>query len=133
MKLKPIKDKKRIDAIFNRGVFISGRRLSVKFLKFDSGGGFYGISVSKKIFPLAVTRNLIKRRVRSQLRSLDLTNIASNNVSFFLIFFAVREVGREYRCCDLGLPVLNTQTSCIPEYPPPPVHPPSTNSFDKFR
>ena len=86
MKLKPIKDKKRIDAIFNRGVFISGRRLSVKFLKFDSGGGFYGISVSKKIFPLAVTRNLIKRRVRSQLRSLDLTTIASNNVSFFLIF-----------------------------------------------
>ena len=86
MKLKPIKDKKRIDAIFNKGVFISGGRLSVKFLKFDSGGGFYGISVSKKLFPLAVTRNLIKRRVRSQLRSLDLTNIASNNISFFLIF-----------------------------------------------
>jgi len=86
MKLKAIKNKKRIDAIFNKGVFIRGGRLSVKFLKFDSGGGFYGISVSKKIFPLAVTRNLIKRRVRSQLRSLDLTNIASNNISFFLIF-----------------------------------------------
>lgn len=86
MKLKPIKDKKKIDAIFNKGMFIGGQRLSIKYLKFNSGGGRYGISVSKKIFPLAVTRNLIKRRIRSQLRSLDLTNIASNNVSFFLIF-----------------------------------------------
>ena len=86
MKLKPIKDKKRIDAIFNKGVFIGGRRLSIKFLEFSSEGSFYGISVPKKLFPSAVTRNLIKRRVRSQLRNLDLTNIVSKNVSFFLIF-----------------------------------------------
>ena len=86
MKLKPIKDKKKIDAIFNKGVFIGGQRLSIKFLKFNSEGGFYGISVSKKLFPLAVTRNLIKRRIRSELRNLDLTKIVSSNVSFFLIF-----------------------------------------------
>ena len=86
MKLKPIKDKKKIDAIFNKGMFIGGQRLSIKFLKFNSEGGFYCISVSKKLFPLAVTRNLIKRRIMSELRNLDLTKIVSSNVSFFLIF-----------------------------------------------
>ena len=44
------------------------------------------MSVSKKLFPLAVDRNLIKRRVKEQAKRVKLIGFVSKGVSFFLIY-----------------------------------------------
>ncbi len=49
-----------------RGFFL--KQLGVKFLKNQGLGRRYGIIVSTKISKLAVTRNLIKRRLRAMIR-----------------------------------------------------------------
>ena len=46
----------------------------------------FGVSVSKKSFPTAVKRNLIKRRVRHQVKDLGFLSLISKGVSFFLIY-----------------------------------------------
>ena len=46
----------------------------------------YGVTVSKKFFPLAVDRNLIKRRLKEQAKNVKLTGFISKGVSFFLIY-----------------------------------------------
>ena len=53
---------------------------------FDDEFVQYGVSVSKKIFSSAVKRNLIKRRVREQVKALSFTSLISKGVSFFLIY-----------------------------------------------
>lgn len=65
MKLKPLKDKKKIDLIFEKGSFIRSGSVAIKFYDFNKSTSEYGVSVPKKIFPSAVTRNKIKRQVRS--------------------------------------------------------------------
>ena len=85
MKLRPIKDKKKIEAIFEKGLLIKGDGVSLKFLDFDNNECLYGISVPKRVFPLAVERNLIRRRVREIVRLFDQTDKVPLGVSFFLI------------------------------------------------
>ena len=65
MKLKLIKDKKKIEKIFELGSFIKYGSVAVKFYDFNNCPSEYGVSVPKKTFPLAVTRNKIKRRLRN--------------------------------------------------------------------
>ena len=62
MKLKPIKDKKKIDMIFEKGLFIRGDILSIKLYDFNDNNCFYGISIPKKNIRRSVDRNLLKRR-----------------------------------------------------------------------
>ncbi len=85
MKLKPIKDKKKIEAIFEKGLLIKGNGISLRFLDFDNNECCYGISVPKRVFPLAVERNLIRRRLRELVRLFEQTDKIPLGVSFFLI------------------------------------------------
>ena len=73
-------------------LFISGRKLNLFPFDIRYYSGNMGslnkvlISVSKKNIKSAVKRNLIKRRVREQVKSSGLLKIIPKGVSFFLIY-----------------------------------------------
>ena len=85
MKLKPIKDKKKINAIFEKGKVINGKNISIRALAIQDEKPGYIVSVPKKNFPLAVSRNLIKRRLRAGLAGLSIND---HKLSFFLIYIS---------------------------------------------
>ena len=85
MKLKPIKDKKKITALFEKGRVINGKNISIRALEHQDNMPGYVISVPKKHFPLAVNRNLIKRRLRAGLADLSIDN---HKLSLFLIYIS---------------------------------------------
>ena len=85
MRLKPIKDKKKITTLFEKGRVINGENISIRVFKFKGEEQGYVISVPKKNFPLAVNRNLLKRRMRAAIARLI---IPGNDFSFFLIYLS---------------------------------------------
>ena len=85
MKIKPIKDKKKITAIFEKGSVINGQNISIRVYNFEGEEPGYVISVPKRNFPLAVNRNLIKRRLRACLVAQP---NPKNSICFFLIYTA---------------------------------------------
>ena len=89
MKLKPIKDKKKITIIFEKGRVINGKNISVRAFDLQDEKSGYVVSVPKKNFPLAVNRNLIKRRLRAGLANLSVNN---HSLSFFLIYISKKIV-----------------------------------------
>ena len=98
MKLKPIKDKKKITALFEKGRVINGKNISLRVYKFDDEQRGYVISVPKKKFPLAVDRNLIKRRLRACLVAQP---NPKNGICFFLIYTANSIISSEKLKKDL--------------------------------
>ena len=81
-----LKNKKKIETIFEKGFTIKADGLLFKGYDFKDDEIKYGVSVSKKLFPLAVDRNLIKRRVKEQAKSVKLAEFMAKGVSFFLIY-----------------------------------------------
>ena len=81
-----LKNKKKIETIFEKGFTIKADGLLFKGYDFKDDEIKYGVSVSKKHFPLAVDRNLIKRRVKEQAKSVKLAEFIAKGVSFFLIY-----------------------------------------------
>ena len=81
-----LKNKKKIETIFEKGFTIKEDGLLFKGYDFKDDEIKYGVSVSKKLFPLAVDRNLIKRRVKEQAKSVKLAEFIAKGVSFFLIY-----------------------------------------------
>ena len=81
-----LKNKKKIETIFEKGFTIKADGLLFKGYDFKDDEIRYGVSVSKKLFPLAVDRNLIKRRVKEQAKSVKLAEFIAKGVSFFLIY-----------------------------------------------
>jgi ribonuclease P protein component len=81
-----LKNKKKIEFIFDKGSIIKGNGVFLKYYDFEDGLVQYGVSVSKKVFSSAVKRNLIKRRVHEQVKALSFTSLISKGVSFFLIY-----------------------------------------------
>ena len=76
-KMKPLKGNKKINFLFEKGVRFSSEFVRCVFLKKETGGLFYVVSVPKKSFPRAVDRNKIKRRLREILRRNE--NVFKNN------------------------------------------------------
>ena len=81
-----LNNKKKIETIFEKGFTIKADGLLFKGYDFKDDKIKYGVSVSKKLFPLAVDRNLIKRRVKEQAKSVKLAKFIAKGVSFFLIY-----------------------------------------------
>ena len=81
-----LKNKKKIETIFEKGFTIKADGLLFKGYDFKDDEIKYGVSVSKKFFPLAIDRNLIKRRLKEQAKKVKLTGYISKGVSFFLIY-----------------------------------------------
>ena len=83
---KYLKNKNKIDLIFEKGSTIKGNGLLIKTYDFEDGLVEFGVSVSKKLYPSAVKRNLIKRRIREQVKSLGFIGSISKGFSFFIIY-----------------------------------------------
>tara|TARA_B100000925_G_C21821407_1_gene393057 strand:- start:187 stop:510 length:324 start_codon:yes stop_codon:yes gene_type:complete len=83
-----LKNKKKIETIFEHGKTIKEKGLLLKFYEFKDGEVEFGVSVSKKLFSSAVKRNLIKRRIREQARSTEIVKKFSSGFSFFIIYTA---------------------------------------------
>ena len=81
-----LKNKNKIDLIFEKGSTIKGRGFLLKTYDFEDGLVEFGVSVSKKLYPSAVKRNLVKRRVRHQVKDLNFLSLISKGVSFFLVY-----------------------------------------------
>ena len=81
-----LKNKNKIDLIFEKGSTVKGRGLLMKTYDFKDGFVEFGVSVSKKLYPSAVKRNLIKRRIREQVKGLGLIASVSKGLSFFIIY-----------------------------------------------
>ena len=56
-----LKNKKKIETIFDKGFVIKAKGLLLKGYDFNDDEKKFGVSVSKKSFPTAVKRNLIMR------------------------------------------------------------------------
>ena len=83
---KYLKNKNKIDLIFEKGSTIKGNGLLLKTYNFEDGLVEFGVSVSKKLYPSAVKRNLIKRRIKEQVNGLGFVDLMSKGVSFFMIY-----------------------------------------------
>lgn len=81
-----LKNKKKIETIFDKGFVIKAKGLLLKGYDFNDDETKFGVSVSKKSFPTAVKRNLIKRRIREQVKSLGFIGSVSKGLSFFIIY-----------------------------------------------
>ena len=92
MKLKPIKDKKKIAVFFEKGRVIKGDNMFLRVYKFDDEEGGCVVSVPKKKISKAVDRNLIKRRMRACLVKIRLPE---NALSFFLIYSATNIISSD--------------------------------------
>ena len=68
--IKPLKSEKKIEEIFEKGTHIKEGSVLIKFYDFDDGEVSFGVSVSKKNFKSAVSRNRIKRQLRELVLSL---------------------------------------------------------------
>ena len=81
-----LKNKKKIETIFDKGFVVKAKGLLLKGYDFNDDETKFGVSVSKKSFPTAVKRNLIKRRIREQVKSLGFIGSVSKGLSFFIIY-----------------------------------------------
>ena len=101
---KYLKNKNKIDLIFEKGSTIKGNGLLLKTYNFEDGLVEFGVSVSKKLYPSAVKRNLIKRRIREQVNGLGFVDLMSKGVSFFMVYTS-REIlsSKEIRERVVGL------------------------------
>ena len=86
--IAPLKSKKKIDVLFEKGTIVKEKNLFIKYYDFKDENIQFGVSVSKKLFSSAVKRNLIKRRLREQINSSKLRNHFPRGISFFIIYTA---------------------------------------------
>ena len=81
--LVPLKNKKKIELIFDKGEIIKKGPILLKFYNFNDNENGYAVSVPKKHFKSAVSRNKIKR----QLREIINKQVAiKNGIGFFIIY-----------------------------------------------
>ena len=81
-----LKSKKKIDIIFEKGVSVKSKHLQIKSYNFKDSEIKFGVSVPKKFFTSAVKRNLIKRRLREQVKKSGFLETVKPGVSFFIIY-----------------------------------------------
>ena len=100
-KQNSLKSKKEIEFLFK-----SGSSCSVGFLRtiYLSGNSALkiGVSVPKKLVPLAVKRNLIKRRVKEQIKNMPNAVLENKKGTLFVLFQGKKEVSSKdiYECLN---------------------------------
>ena len=86
--LRTLKGDKKIETLFNSGKVVKVKGLLIRYYNFNDNEVCFGVSVPKKLFPSAVKRNLIKRRLRVQTKKSGLGTFFNNGSSFFVIYGA---------------------------------------------
>ncbi|MDA7812803.1 ribonuclease P protein component [Flavobacteriaceae bacterium] len=90
-KKNSLKNKKDIENLFKNGKPCSHKFLRTIYLPSESFLKI-GISVPKKLVPLAVKRNLIKRRIKEQIRLLPSALLEKKDGFLFVLFHGKKEV-----------------------------------------
>ena len=96
-----LKSKKEIELLFKSGSSCSVGFLRTIYLSGDSALKI-GVSVPKKLVPLAVKRNLIKRRVKEQIKNMPNAVLENKKGSLFVLFQGKKEVSSKdiYECLN---------------------------------
>lgn len=82
-----LKNKEDISLVFKKGLSFSSGPLRIFFLSEPSGSSLkVGFSVPKKLIPLAVKRNLIKRRLKEQFRLLPESFFVNSFGKMFVVY-----------------------------------------------
>ena len=81
--LVPLKNKKKIKLIFDKGEIIKKAPIFLKFYDFNDNENGYAVSVPKKHFKSAVSRNKIKRQLREIINK---QAAIKNGIGFFIIY-----------------------------------------------
>ena len=81
-----LKSKKKIDLIFEKGISVKSKSLQIKSYDFKDSEIKFGVSVPRKLFPSSVKRNLLKRRLREQVKNSGFISAVKPGVSFFVIY-----------------------------------------------
>ena len=84
--IKPLKSEKKIETIFEKGALIKNGVVLLRFHDFKDDEVSFGVSVPKKNFKSAVSRNRIKRQLREIVRNNPNLKQMKKGVSFFLIY-----------------------------------------------
>lgn len=85
-RMKPLKGKKKVDILFEKGNRLSSKLVRCVFLKQETNEVFYVVSVPKKSFPRAVDRNKIKRVLREIIRKNEFV-IKNNGFGWYMIIY----------------------------------------------
>ena len=98
-KQNSLKSKKEIELLFKSGSSCSVGFLRTIYLSGDSALKI-GVSVPKKLVPLAVKRNLIKRRVKEQIKNMPNAVLENKKGTLFVLFQGKKEVSSKdiYEC-----------------------------------
>jgi len=89
--LQALKSDNKIETIFEKGFFIKEGDFLLKAYDFNDDETLFGVSVSKRFFKSAVTRNKLKRRMRESVRKNPRINDIKKGASFFLIYNTSKE------------------------------------------
>ena len=84
--IKPLKSEKKIETIFEKGALIKNGVVLLRFHDFKDDEVSFGVSVPKKNFKSAVSRNRIKRQLREVIRNSPNLKQIKKGVSFFVIY-----------------------------------------------
>ena len=101
-KKNSLKNKKDIENLFKNGKSCSHMFLRTMYLPGESFLKI-GVSVPKKLVPLAVKRNLIKRRIKEQIRLLPENLLEKKQGLLFILFHGKKEVSSKeiYECLKI--------------------------------
>ena len=101
-KKNSLKNKKDIENLFKNGKTCSHRFLRTIYLPSESFLKI-GVSIPKKLIPLAVKRNLIKRRIKEQIRLFPKGLLEKKDGFLFILFHGKKEVSSKeiYECLKI--------------------------------
>ena len=89
--MQTLKSYNKIETIFEKGFFIKEGDFLLKAYDFNDEETLFGVSVSKRFFKSAVTRNKLKRRMKESVRKNPRINEVKKGASFFLIYNTSKE------------------------------------------
>ena len=89
--MQTLKSYNKIETVFEKGFFIKEGDFLLKAYDFNDEETLFGVSVSKRFFKSAVTRNKLKRRMKESVRKNQRINEVKKGASFFLIYNTSKE------------------------------------------
>jgi len=90
--LLSLKSKKSFKSLFDKGAFYKEKNIGFRYCKGNNVRFYVGYSVSKKQFSKAVDRNLIKRRLRSEVYKISRFFLNNCPPGIYLFYYLGKEI-----------------------------------------
>lgn len=91
-KLLSLKSKEAFNYLFKNGEFYKEKNVGVRYCEKEKGFFYVGYTVSKKYFSKAVDRNLIKRRIKSEVSKTSCFFIDNCPPGIYLFFYMGKNI-----------------------------------------